>query len=259
MMSDVNQSKDMCVKTNEEGEQMKQLPYREIVGKLLWLSLSTRPDIMYATTQCAKFCNDYGPTHWYSLMYILSYLSGTEDYGLVYNTDSTIDIPMGYFKSDHIDKVIYSDADFSRDKDTSRSVSGYVYILSGSPISWMSKQQREVALSSMESEYYAAGYAIQEAIWVDSLLEELKMRVDKPMVIQDDNNSAILFSDHPTDHARTKHIKRRYHFVREAVANKEVELVKKITEYNLADLFTKPLNVKRFQMLRDRMLSNVSD
>ena len=192
-------------------------------------------------------------------MYILSYLSGTIDYGLVHKTDTKINIPMGYFKSNHIDKVIYSDSDFSRDKDTSKSVSGYVYILSGSPISWMSKQQREVALSSMESEYYAAGYAIQEAIWVDSLLEEMKMRVDKPMVIQDDNNSAILFSDHPTDHGKTKHIKRRYHFVREAVANKEVELVKISTDDNLADLFTKPLNVKRFQMLRDRMLSNVSD
>ena len=192
-------------------------------------------------------------------MYILSYLSGTIDYGLVYKTDTEINIPMGYFKSNHIDKVIYSDSDFSRDKDTSKSVSGYVYILSGSPISWMSKQQREVALSSMESEYYAAGYAIQEAIWVDSLLEEMKMRIDKPMVIQDDNNSAILFSDHPTDHGKTKHIKRRYHFVREAVANKEVELVKISTDDNLADLFTKPLNVKRFQMLRDRMLSNVSD
>ena len=69
MMSEVNLSKDMCAKTDTEKEQMKQLPYREIVGKLLWLSLCTRPDIMYATTQCAKFCNDYGPTHWYALMY----------------------------------------------------------------------------------------------------------------------------------------------------------------------------------------------
>ena len=83
------------------------------------------------------------------------------------------------------------------------------------------------------------------------------MRVDKPMVIQDDNNSAILFSDHPTDHARTKHIKRRYHFVRKAVANKKVELVKVDTEDNLADLFTKPLSVNRFRMLRDRMMSNI--
>ena len=68
------------------------------------------------------------------------------------------------FKSNHIDKDIYSDSDFSRDKDTSKSVSGYIYIFSGTPISWMSKQQREVALSSMESEYYAAGYAKQEAV-----------------------------------------------------------------------------------------------
>ena len=83
---------------------------------------------------------------------------------------------MGYFKSNYI----YSDADFSRDKDASKSTSGYVYILSGAPISWMSKQHKEVALSSMESEYYAAGYAIQEATWVDSLLEELKMKINKP-------------------------------------------------------------------------------
>ena len=85
------------------------------------------------------------------------------------------------------------------------------------------------------------------------------MQTDKPLIIQDDNSSAILFSDHPTDHARTKHIKRRYHFVREAVANKEVELVKVASEDNLADLFTKPLSVSRFTMLRDRMMCNICD
>ena len=83
MMPEVNLCKDMCAITDEQKEQMSQLPYREVVGKLFWLSLCTRSDIMYAITQCAKFCNDYGPTHWYALMYILSYLSGTIDYGLV--------------------------------------------------------------------------------------------------------------------------------------------------------------------------------
>ena len=90
MMPEVNLCKDMCAITDEQKEQMSQLPYREVVGKLLWLSLCTRPDILYATTQCAKFCNDYGPTHWYALMYISSYLSGTIDDGLVYKTDTEI-------------------------------------------------------------------------------------------------------------------------------------------------------------------------
>ena len=113
------------------------------------------------------------------------------------------------------------------------------------PISWTSKQQKEVVLSSAEAEYYAAGLAVQEAIWVDQLIDELKMRVNKPFVVQDDNSSAILFSDHPTDHARTKHIKRRYYFVREVVANK--------------DLFTKPLSVTRFVQLRNLIMTDIID
>ena len=127
------------------------------------------------------------------------------------------------------------------------------------PVSWISKQQKEVALSTMEAEYYAAGYAVQEAIWIDALLEQLKMRVDKPLIVQNDNSSAILFSDHPTDHTKTKHIKRRYHFIREAVANKDVKLAKIATVDNLADFFTKPLPVSRFVLLRDQMMFNITD
>ena len=78
-MPEVNLCKDMCAETDEQKEIMTQLPYREVVGEVLWLSLCARPDIMYVTTQCASFCNDYGPAHWYALMYILSYVSGTED------------------------------------------------------------------------------------------------------------------------------------------------------------------------------------
>ena len=134
MMPEVNLSTSMSPTTDEETSAMQQLPYREVVGILL---LCTRPDIIYATTQCAKFSHNFGPTHWYSWMYILSYLSGTKDNGLVYSNDYDIDVPMGYFKSNYI----HSDADFSRDKDTSKSTSGYVYILSGAPISWITKQQ----------------------------------------------------------------------------------------------------------------------
>ena len=85
------------------------------------------------------------------------------------------------------------------------------------------------------------------------------MKTDKPLVIQDDNSSGILFSDHPTDNAKTKLVKQRYHFVREAVANKEVKLVKVASEDSLADIFTKPLSVRRFTMLRERMMCNICD
>ena len=215
---------------------------------------------MYAVTQVAKFCNNPGLDHWNAILHIISYLSNTINYGLVYYEDDQSNSPMGYFKSSN-EKVLvmYSDADFCRDLDSYKSVSGYIYMLSNGPISWSSKQQSEVALSSMESEYYAASYAAQEGIWVDQMLEELKIKIDKPLLIGEDNTAAIIFSEHPTNHMKTKHIIRRYHYVRDQVEKKNVLLVKVATEDNLADIFTKPLGTERFIFLRDQFMHNILD
>ena len=113
MAKEVLLSKSMCPTSDSDIIYMKQLPYREAVGKLLWLAIFTRPDIMYAVTQVATFCNNPGRDHWYAILHIISYLSSTVNYGLVYYEDDQSLSPMGYFKSSNdIELVMYSDADF---------------------------------------------------------------------------------------------------------------------------------------------------
>ena len=100
----------------------------------------------------------------------------------------------------------YVDASQAANVDTRRSTTGYISFMSGCPISWQSRLQTSVALSSMEAEYMAASAATQEAMWQARLLEQLGMRVELPIVLYEDNKSVIMFADHPGDHRTTKHI-----------------------------------------------------
>ena len=103
----------------------------------------------------------------------------------------------------------YVDASFAADLNTRRSTTGYVFKIAGGPVSWQSRMKTSVALSSIESEYMAASAAAQEAIWLNRLLEEMGFHSKKPIILYEDNKAAILFSDHPGDHRRSKHIDTR--------------------------------------------------
>ena len=118
--------------------------------------------------------------------------------------------------------MLYVDASIAADLDTRRSTTGYIFKIAGGPISWRSRMQTSVALSSMESEYMAASAAAQEAIWLNRLLEEMGFKSKKPITLYEDNKAAILFSDHPGDHRRSKHIDTRKYFSRDAVTNGEI-------------------------------------
>jgi len=246
-------SKLMCPQTPEDIAAMKDVPYREAVGSLLWLASGTRPDISYAVSQVARFCENPGKDHWEAVQRIFRYLAGTVDYGLRYEPSESLlhgqvgshsfavsaDDPLGPDVSDVF--RVYSDSDHGRCKDTRRSVTGFVFYLAGSPICWQSRQQPTVALSSMEAEYMAACATTQEALWLVALLKALGFTQSRPVLIQEDNQSAIEYSKNPTSHKYTKHIDTRYHFVREQVVAKTVELRKVASADNVADIFTKPL------------------
>ena len=135
----------------------------------------------------------------------------------------------------------YVDASFASDEDTRRSTTGYVFKISGGPVSWQSRIQISDTLSSMESEFMAASAVAQEAIWLNRLLKELGFLMPKPTIICKDNNAAIIFSDHPEDHRRSKHIDTRKYFIREAVINGEIKLEYIPTLDQLADRLTKAL------------------
>ena len=117
-------------------------------------------------------------------------------------------------------------------------------------MSWLSKKQAVVALSTSEAEYVALSSAAQEAIWLKRLLIDLNVIHDCPIVIQEDNQGAIAMSKNPVFHGRTKHIDIRYHFIREAVVNGTIELEYCNSENMVADIFTKALSKPRFEKLR---------
>jgi hypothetical protein len=228
--------------------------------------MGTRPDIAYAVSQVAKYSASPRMAHWNACKRILRYLSGTVDYGIRYNKQSALDtvqkdlLPTGYFRGTHLATDVrygldgYVDADFANDMDSRRSITGYIFLFAGAPISWQSRAQVSTALSTMEAEYMAASAAAQEALWLRMILEELGVSLDKPLVLLEDNRSAIAFSEHPGEHRRTKHIDYRHHFVRERVQKKDIRLDYIDTEDQLADILTKALDTNRFLKLRDMLV-----
>jgi hypothetical protein len=121
-------------------------------------------------------------------------------------------------------------------------LTGFVFTLSGGAVTWKSRRQPTVALSSTEAEYMAACEAATEAIWLRGLLSELGASQEEPTTIYEDNNGAIKISKNDCSHSRTKHIAVRLHFVRERVKTGEIDLVKLSTNEMVADMLTKPLN-----------------
>ena len=148
----------------------------------------------------------------------------------------------------------YSDADYANDVNSRRSVTGYVFIFAGAPLSWNSMTQHSVALSTMEAEYYAVCKSVQEAIYLRMLFEETGINVHSPLVIKEDNRACISFTKQPGEHSRTKHIDVRSCFVRQWIDRGELVLEPIDTKDQLADIFTKALDTRQFQFLRDHLV-----
>ena len=137
------------------------------------------------------------------------------------------------------------DSDFAGDVDKRKSTTGYVFALAGAAVSWVSKLQTIVALSTTEAEYMAATQACKEAIWIQRLLEELGHKQEN-IALFCDSQSALHIARNPAFHSRTKHIGVQYHFVREVVEDGRVDIQKIHTNDNLADALTKPINTDKF-------------
>ena len=147
----------------------------------------------------------------------------------------------------------YSDADWAGDADDRHSTSANLFLLAGGPISWQSKKQGVVALSTCEAEYVALSAAVQEAIWLKKLLADLGVVPKQPVVIMEDNQGALAVAENPIAHTRTKHIDIRYHFIREAVQDQKFKICYCPKKKMLADLLTKPLPKEQFEVLRQAM------
>lgn len=225
-----------CPTSTEEKKEMSNRPYREAVGSLMFTAIVSRPDIMYAVSQVSRFLNNPGSEHWSAVKRIFQYLQGTKDIGIKY-------------QADHLSLTMYSDADFAGDIDTRRSTTGYVSLLANGPVTWSSHRQKCVTRSTTEAEYIAASDAAAEAIWLRNFLKEVNSTVNGTTHLYVDNQSAIKLVENVEPHKRTKHIDVKYHFIRELVNEKMLEISYICSEKQLADIFTKALS-------RDKFLNN---
>ncbi|KAJ5501111.1 Reverse transcriptase RNA-dependent DNA polymerase [Penicillium freii] len=243
--------------------------YQEKVGKIIWLMVTTRADISYAAIQLAKHARNPGQQHEQALKRLFRYLPPgfspdlTPDRSSSTGYDRCISSSTGYdrcISSQQLQLHGYCDTDYVGPHSTNGlSTSGFVFHLAGGPISWASKKQACVALSSTESEYIAQALAVQEARWLILLLTELHMHdskyalLDKPVVINADNTGAIALAKNPEYHARTKHIAVRYHFLRQEISSSSVALQYVATQQQAADGLTKPLGTTAFHRFVDQL------
>ena len=224
----------------EEENEMRQIPYRELVGCLNYLANTTRPDLAFAASTLSRFNSNPGRNHWKVAKHTLRYLIGTSSLGINYTKSG---------KEHHA----YVDSDWGGNIDNRRSCTGLILTLAGGPISWKCKLQKSVALSSMEAEYMALSEVVKEVIYTRRLLTHMKdgAYMDKPTCISCDNQSAIKFSKNSIYNQRSKHVDIRFHFTREAQEAKEIIVQYIPSDENPADLLTKPLLKNKMSKCRD--------
>jgi hypothetical protein len=192
---------DANVMLDGNNESVDSSLYRSMVGALMYMSLYTRPDITHAVNICSRFMSSPTVTHLQAIKKIFRYLHGSIEYGLLYNNNNN---------GNKVVVTAYSDADWGGDKYDMKSTSGYCCYVNNNLISWNTRKQTTVALSSAEAELIALNEAAKEVVWVSSILEEMHYIVKKPMQIMVDNQSAIKIAHNDIEHDRTKHINIKY-------------------------------------------------
>jgi hypothetical protein len=208
--------------------------YRRSIGMLMYLAVCTRPDIAFALSQLSKHLESPGITHWRAVIHLLRYLSGTRNHGILLDG-----------RSPTYEMRVFSDADWANDKGDCRSYSGYIATLNNSVISWRSRKQPVVAVSTTEAEYISLFEAAQEAKWLLTLLDSLGITLAGKLILMVDNQSAIALANNPMFQQRTKHIPIKYHWIREFISEGTAETRYVPTNDQLADFLTKALRKKK--------------
>ena len=191
----VDPTKDQFPKTTEEFQDISGNKYRELLGSLQYIALAARPDISFALRRLAQFLENPGHTHLEAARCILRYLQGTKNWTLNLGGDLTgVEIAM-----------------------TEKSIGAYVFRIGDGAISWKTKKQTSVALSSVEAEYMAMCQAAKEAVWLTGLLKDFSTELRTPLIAFGDSEDTLSLAHNPAFHPRSKHIAIQYHFTRRAV------------------------------------------
>jgi hypothetical protein len=227
-------SKEQSPKTDEEREKMAKVPYASAVGSLMYAMVCTRPDIAYAVGVVSRYMADPGPEHWEAVKWILRYLKGTSGMALCFSGRSA-------------NLQGFVDADLGGDVDGRKSTSGYVFTFGNTAISWMSRLQKCVALSTTEAEYIAISEAGKEMVWLKNFLKEIGKEQDKSVLFSD-SQSALCLAKNPVFHSRTKHIQLKYHYIREKINDGTLSLEKILGAENPADMLTKGVTTEKLRL-----------
>jgi transposase InsO family protein len=223
--------------TDMQEEPVDPTHYRCLVGKLIHLT-HLRPDICFAVGVVSRFMANPQTSHLQAAKRILRYVAGTRNFGILYPRANDLQV-MGYV-----------DADFAGDEDKARSTTGLVFRLGNAPVTWLSKRQSCVALSSSEAEYMGLSAAAQEAAWLEKLARDLGLVSIRPIAIHCDNEASMRMAINPEINHRNKHINAHYHYSRERVGNGDIELFHVPSVEQVADILTKPLGKGLFEKFR---------
>ena len=203
----------------------------------MWAQVGTCLDIAFAVSVLSRFQSNPGPAHWKAMLHLLAYPKGSINYRIT------------YLRGGDLSPIGFVDADYTGDIDTRRSTSGYVFTMAGGPVSWSSKRQATVMLSTTEAKYMSLMRATQQVLWMYSFMSKVGLTRKFPAILHSDNASSIALTLNTKGHVHTKHIDIRHHYIREHVSNSEIKIVHVPTEDNLADILTKPLQQVSHQKL----------
>ncbi|WVZ63725.1 hypothetical protein U9M48_013333 [Paspalum notatum var. saurae] len=225
----------MTLDADEDGEAVDQKEFRGMIGSLLYLT-ATRPDIQFAVCLCARYQASPKTSHRPAVKCIFRYLKFTPELGLWYSSGSSLSLRG------------FSDADHAGCRIDRKSTSGTCQLLGTSFVSWSSRKQASVSLSTTEAEYIAAASCCPQLLWMKATLSDFSLRFGRiPLLV--DSTSAIFVAKNPVLHSRTKHIDVRY-FLRDHYAKGDIDLIHVVTQNQLADIFTKPIEFSAFVHLR---------
>ena len=214
--------------------------YQQIIGSLLYLALGTRPDITYQVILMSQFCANPDERHIQMALYIVRHINTTLLAKIVLN---------GLNKEGF---MAFTDADWAADKISRKSVTGYIVTLAGGAISWVSRKQKTIALSSTEAEYMSMSDTSRQIVWIESLMQELSFPIDT-IFLCCDNQGAMFLASNPAQEHRSKHIDIKYHYIRECVEKQKVKLTYVPTNEQIADIMTKNLPYNKFIEFRMKM------
>ena len=218
------------------------LPYRELIGSLLYAAKGTRPDIGFAVGYLSRYLDCYGNGHVEAAKRVFKYLNKTVNHCLTYTSvDGELEIKA------------FVDADYSGSHDDGKSTTGFAIYLNDNLISWHSKKQTSVAVSTVVAEYIGCAEVVQELLWIKEFLKELGMKESKPSTLYCDNQTTTEIIKGNAKSKKTRHVNAKYYFVKEHCSNGNIQILYCNTSENTADILTKALQRNIFEKHKENL------